>query len=333
MIDARLSRIRTWVVLISAIAAPSCGGGDSVPLSQLGARLLDVSCDVSVRCQQDADKASCMASHQPALDQLMASVAAGKTKYDGASAQACLDAFDSGQSIGSCSLTTELNPVPLTACDATFTGTLGTGASCLIDQECVSASCDKSNCTGVTTCCLGVCAPKVSPVGIGGDCSASPTSCVAGTYCKDAAGATPTCTAKIAAGQPCDSVNGTTQCAIGTICIFTEPPGATGICGKLPAEGQPCVPSGFGCDVVVDVCTTSATSALSTCTRRGAVGSPCDTDIQCLPYALCDATAGSCVARGGAGAVCATSVATSCLGSLACVGGACTLPPPVPACP
>jgi len=316
----------------------ACGGhgdgGGGVPLSQLGRRLLDVGCEVSARCGRYPDKASCLAA-TPAtdLDQLMASVAAGKTRYAATAAAACLEEIRSEQGFASCSHSVVLNSGPLTACQATFTGTQGSGASCLLDEECVSAHCEKTSCGADVRCCLGVCAPSVTPIAIGATCALDgSTACAEGAYCKDTPGELPVCAAKIAAGQPCDHINGAEQCAAGTICIFGEPITVIGYCLKLPAEGAPCF-WGNGCDSLRDQCLLPPTGGSPTCMPRVAVGGSCALGVSCVAYADCDPVTQICVARRPAGAACGTPTGeTACLGSLQCIGDRCTLPPPEPLC-
>src|SRR5258708_6349471 len=101
-----------------------CGGGGGsgpIALADLPARLVETLCAAEVGCGFFADAASCRASLTPNTGQLEADVAAGKIKYDGAQAGACLDAF--AGVFGSCRQSDPRLRTPA-ACAQTFVGTV-----------------------------------------------------------------------------------------------------------------------------------------------------------------------------------------------------------------
>jgi hypothetical protein len=320
------SRLR--LVLLALLAASGCGGGSggSIPLSDLGARLLDAICSREVRCGVYPDKATCAATLGNLLDeaQLTADVNAGRVVYDGKAAADCLStAYDSPSGFGSCSNTVALSAPGTPSCGDAIKGTLATGAACFDSDVCLSGSCDRSACTSGAACCMGVCAAAKTTVGIGDDCSSATVACPEASFCPQSSptGTSPMCTAKIAAGQPCTNL---TDCASGTLCVSDATTGA-GACGKLPTRGQSCMASQF-CDAVTDYCNTTT----GLCTARVAPGGACPMMNSCVAYATCSATTTTSVAQGMEGAVCAA--AADCL-SGNCAAGSCAVQPAAVVCP
>jgi len=148
--------------------------------------------------------------------------------------------------------------------------------------------------------------------------------CDTGTFCRyDAITAKAACKLIVAEGQPCDVQD---SCALGTTCLVDRSvSGATGICGKAPAEGQPC-PAGI-CDSPLDYCDAVG----KTCVRRLAVGVACTAATPCVAYATCSATTGTCIPLAEAGSACDAD--TRCLSGLSCTNGVCVGHADEPACP
>jgi len=148
--------------------------------------------------------------------------------------------------------------------------------------------------------------------------------CDTGTFCRyDAITAKAACKLIVAEGQPCDVQD---SCALGTICLVDRSvSGATGVCGKAPAEGQPC-PAGI-CDSPLDYCDAVG----KTCVRRLAVGVARTAATPCVAYATCSATTGTCVPLAEAGSACDAD--TRCLSGLSCTNGVCVGHADEPACP
>jgi hypothetical protein len=322
---------RRVLAAVLLFAASSCGGDGGnakpVPLSELGSTLLDLICSRAAQCGQFPDKPTCVASNIADIGQLMADVSAGKTKYDGAAAGTC---FAKVRATLSCTVSSQANAPTDPSCEQIFTGTVADGAPCFTADECVSASCDFTNCTG-NACCAGACSVTVSGrVAIGGDCTAIAARCADGAFCKytvDTATGTGTgvCAALIAEGQTCDPVAGDI-CVLGRICR-RDPTTSVGTCSKAPATGAPCQLV-EPCDDPADYC--DPTTML--CTHKLAVGAACPFGNGCVDYANCDMGSQTCVARAKAGEACdASAAAPSCLGSLQCMG-TCTPRPPQAVC-
>jgi len=311
-----MAKIRSALLLLVAI--PACSDS-SLSFSDLPAAAADAVCTYGTRCGQMPDVASCKAaaSFDP---QLLADVQAGRTKYDGKAAAACFDAMRSG----SCDYSDAFNADEPQACKDAFKGTVADNGACYEDTECVSGSCSAGSCSG-SGCCTGTCNPSSAAVAIGGDCGGAGATCVSGAFCQY--GTTSTCTAKAAAGQSCDPSYSSSSCADGTSCVANGP--NTGICGKLPAEGQDCYPTGASwraCDSMLDYCD----SVTLKCVAKIPVGGDCSPSASCVAYAACDAT-GHCVAKGRAGDTCDIN-GPGCLGDLHC-SGTCALPPAAAVCP
>jgi hypothetical protein len=310
---------RFLVLALPLLSSFSCGGGGGpsgpgVPVGDLKARLRDALCGLEVRCGRYPDKNTCAGAVYAEL-QLFADLGSGKIQYDGQAAADCLNAY---AQVG-CNLSDQANTtgVPTQACQAALTGTVADGGACLINEECVSRSCNLTTCGGAM-CCAGVCQTKLA---VGEDCTARGSVCVDDAFCKRTTmPATGICTTKLAAGQACGASD---TCAPGLACN-TDPATGSGTCGGAPAEGEAC-PAGV-CDASGDLCDPTT----KTCVARIAVGGDC-VSIGCVSWARCDATAMKCVARAPAGGACGTSV--DCIDSLPCTNGVCVSRPDVPACP
>ncbi len=310
-----MTKTRLFIALLFPLTMAACGGGASIKIDDLDGKVLDAICTQDVACGQFADKASCLAALQVSEAQIVADVKAGKIKYDGSAAADCLDAI-SGQS---CNLTDQLGAGTPQSCLDALKGAVADAGACFTDEECVSANCDTSMCTGGMMCCAGTCAAAPTKIAIGGDCSASGSRCVDDAFCKQN-GSAATCTAKVANGQPC---TGFSDCVAGSICNLDFTTGM-GTCGSLPARGETCMADGFGCNSSEDYCD----STTMKCTAKVAPGGACPAGNECVDYAKCNAMV--CAAKAGAGGTC--MVTSDCLGDLECQSGTCGLPTAPPAC-
>ena len=308
-------------VLVSMLTAGCGGSGGPVPLADFKARGIDAYCKHDVKCGVFPDLATCKAlpASTSTIDQLVASVNAGRIQYDGNAAAVWITAIgDRG-----CDLSDVLGNGALLAYVNTFKGVVGGGGACFIDQDCASAQCDLSSCSTTAACCSGTCndgQPVSNPVPVGGDCSASNAVCADGSYCSYAgtlASSGGICTAGLALGQPCDP-NGAAspECMFGTVCRSSGS-AQGGTCMAAPAEGEDCFLSGFICNSHLDACSSNST----TCLRKIALGQPCTMDSTCVDYALC--ISGTCIEKKQLGEACDPSLSDACMGSLSCNGGTC----------
>jgi hypothetical protein len=302
--------------LLLLVAIPACDSDNSISLSDLPAATVDALCTYSARCGQMPDVASCKAAAGTDMGQLSADVQAGKIKYDGKAAAACLDAMRSA----SCNHSDPFNEGEPQACKDALKGTVADNGVCYSGSECVSGSCGGGVCSG-SGCCQGTCNPSAgsaAAIPIAGACGGSGAVCVAGAFCNDS-----TCQAKAAVGQSCATSFPEGSCVTGAYCVANG--SDTGTCGKLPAEGQSCYPAGVSylsaCDSMLDCCD----SVSLKCVPKIAVGGDCSGGASCVGYAACDAT-GRCVAKARAGESCDDVNGPQCLGSLFCESGKCTLP-------
>jgi hypothetical protein len=305
-----------WGVALVVAIGGGCGGnggsGDT-PLSSLSGQVLDALCPAAVRCGEYPDVGTCRSSMSTDVGQIQADVNAGKVKYDGKQAAACIDAL-SGV-LASCDVTGPLDQ-PM-ACTKTFTGTVAAGGDCYIPQECVSGECEFTNCD--KACCTGTCtAQGPGSVPLGQPCD-GPGACVPGAFC-DTGAASPTCAQTKGAGESCSD---SYACPSGMLCLPTSTSATAPLaCIQAPKEGDACTGPGT-CGAENDFCDPTALK----CKARLAPGSVCDAsngDDPCVLWAFCDAT-GACVARAHVGEACDDTNGPPCLMSLACNAGKCVL--------
>jgi hypothetical protein len=88
-----MRKIPSALLLLAVI--PACDGDKSISLSDFPAAAVDAGCSRAARCGLVPDKASCVAASNPDIGQLSADVTAGRVRYDGKAAAACLDALRS----------------------------------------------------------------------------------------------------------------------------------------------------------------------------------------------------------------------------------------------
>ncbi|MFH2008938.1 MAG: hypothetical protein ABI333_20280 [bacterium] len=218
------------LVLLGGLGA--CGDDDSGPIgiNDLESAYMRNYCEVAIDCDFDVyvaffggDVDTCLeflessGGMENGLQTLIDSVNAGNTSYDGALARQCLNAMQSlscGEIYGAGS--------PDPACDETFTGLLGNGTDCTMDEECSGGWCD------MTTACPGVCANRVL---LGGDCSMGQT-CEFGAECE--AGMCILDPGPLGLGDDC--VESYRECAYGLWCDWS----GNGVCENRVAAGQTC---------------------------------------------------------------------------------------------
>jgi hypothetical protein len=321
-----MPNLRALAFLLALPLGASCHqSGGPIPLGEVKARALAAICEHETRCGSFPSVAACRASLFSTTDQLVASVNAGRIKYDGNAAAACLDTL---RATG-CNRTDEPEAWEL-PCLATFKGVLAAGATCYIDEECVTGSCDSSSCASASACCAGTCEdlPVVpNPVPAGGECSGPNAVCAQGTYCSYSA-PTPVCTVGPAPGQACDPAEITSgQCLDHNECVASGS-ALGGTCTAPPAEGESCAPDGSACNSSLDYCDPVAEK----CVRKLAPGMPCSTDVECVDYASC--VSGACFPLSQLGEPCDETISNpACLGALQCSSSACALPQLPPVCP
>jgi hypothetical protein len=184
---------------------------------------LAAQCALKVRCGMWESEAACMVFLQGGLQSsvfgdITAAVDAGLVHFDADAAQRCIDAFDQ---IVSCSRDIiDTSRMQSESCIEVFTGTLDSGETCALNQECKSQHCEKPNNCPASGCCGGTCIGSTPPsVKQVGDLCAAGFDICANSYC-DAA--TAVCTDFKGMLSSCTS---TDQCALGLYC-----PSATAQC-------------------------------------------------------------------------------------------------------
>lgn len=265
------------------------GGGGTIAVTDLYATLIESLCTKLVSCPggagqlEFANKDACKAiftSQFDKNDKLQSSIAAGKIKYDGSKAGACISAMTA-----TCDAFTQ-NTQPA-ECKATVTGLVVIGQACISSDECADGYCKKEgDCPGICTAktakdgdCTqgGVCADglhcvkgKCSDSGWGGTdggCNQS-SDCASTAYC-DYSSASPTCKTKGDSGAKC---NAGASCKSGFTC-------SKGACTAVAKVGEPC--SGQDSCESGAACAPDATGNAGVCVKVVELGGACKTNSEC----------------------------------------------------
>lgn len=253
-----------------SVAAMACSG-PSIAFSDLDQELQQARCERFARCGLFPDEASCMAYFRVVPDpSLVGAIAAHKVDYHGELAKQCVDATAKQ----SCDLTTRDAHLGIKACAEMYSGTLVGGASCSIDAECASGTCELPETCPELQCCTGTCR-ATQAAGKAGDSCAKTRDCVDGLVC----GQDQTCRIPANAGDPCRS---DLECGDGLGCIGAVLP-TPGICRALPHAGEPCpyqrcAEENLRCDATTH-----------SCVPVGLTGDPCPTSAECAINLECDA--------------------------------------------
>jgi hypothetical protein len=296
-----------WAPLL--LIAAACGSG-SITAAAFPAAYGKAVCGVQSRCRQQAHflEQQCEAGASALFaPDLAKAIAAGKSRFDPAQAQFCLD----GLTARGCERTP---PEVDLACERAVTGTVAAGASCNWLFECTAGRCEPSG--------PGVCPATCGTAGgEGAPCSAAPCDLRAGLRCLDNV-----CSKLHAVDQKCSS---TSDCAVALFCD-----GFTGKCAVRTFEQascgatEECAP-GLFCDLSPQggLCRKKIPQGQS-CTAASAesIGGACVDGGVCKGFSFSKAsvTPGTCTAMGELGASCVASAqVTGCAGGLACSGGSC----------
>ncbi|TMQ03913.1 MAG: hypothetical protein E6J91_45310 [Deltaproteobacteria bacterium] len=255
--------------LAISLALLAACGTDSVSIDSYPVAVRDTFCRYLARCGDVESVDTCKKINigftvHVSESQLQA-IDAGKSRYHGDNAAACLDAFASRN----CDVTSQSNRFLPDACLHITTGTVHASATCALDSECISLVCDVPACP--SACCMGTCAGDTAPTRakLGQSCELA--NCDANSFCDDV---TLVCTALKASGAFCGS---SSECQYGLDC---DP---TGTCTSLPKLGESC--SGACRD---EGTTCSATSR--TCVKVALGGATCTVSGDCSPLYFCDAS-------------------------------------------
>jgi hypothetical protein len=317
------------ILLLPLLAAAACDGKKTpANLGEYVSALAALICKYNVACEGTPDMASCVAStfqNPEEIAVIEADIASGKTKYDAANANACIEWFESYTSAG-CTQSgrAAVGLEGEDACARVLVGTVAAGGACIASTECANSGlCQPTEPSCAQQCCPGTCIAPAAPIPVGGDCSTlQPNqSCATGSFCLPVTGGTPTCFVPSSVeGSTCDRRFGCTSP------LFCDLDG-TGTCRRTAASGAACessAPDYVPCDDSRDTCSPTT----NTCVRRTAVGGTCGpAGPACVGYALC--VSGTCVAYPKPGAACTPGATPDCLGSLECSTqtNTCVVPP------
>lgn len=281
-----------------------------------------VSCDAINKNARFESEALCWLQEREAVD-------AGRLRYDGAAARACLTGLEARACFSTAT-------VP--ACERIFTGLQQLGAECFSGPECVAGAwCDR------TSTCPGRCTALVPPGGLARDL----IGCAPGNAAVDQRDGGWLCRAPVSSGarcrQPGENVFGT-SCLSSTESCSLPADGGAGFCepwrttlqprGGTCGGGQFCQ-RGLACRFVPGETTGRCQDLIplgQSCQldfNGCALGATCGTDERCVPEPrvgeACTSTCARgarcvnavCVAEGGVGGAC------PCEFGLRCVDGRC----------
>ena len=244
--------------------------------------------DAFVRCDDLSNAVAERIFGNPIFCQrFVASVTAGRVRFDGSMGRACLDSLATGLTCDDSMSTAMSTAMQAAACAPVLTPVLTAGATCSsiylinVSDECLG---DDVYCKeGDNYACTGVCTAS-APIGAACD-SLADIRCVHGASC---VGKVCVATAApLGADQPC---TGQSTCASNLFCdTSSSDGGAAGLCHAKRSSGA---------------CTSDATCAKPThcigpsggrtCTSYQAVGGPCTPGTgQCDPFSHCT-PAGTC---------------------------------------
>lgn len=297
---------RGWLSFVLLVLS-ACGGkssrtepqrcGPPHDFRQAEEAFVLASCDMLVRCGFYADARSCAESGDR-LPPLFDHARSGCAAVDMGELLRCADQLREGD----CRLETYFAAIE--TCMGAIKGTLEAGAECEQDFECVSGACEMTACG--EACCVGTCASRDLPQG---SSCVSDTDCAPGTYCASEGNL---CTPLLPVGSRCNSAS---ECEADLGCH-------AGVCRPSAAEGEPCEPGFFACDVLHDRCD----DALARCVPASLLGEPCSGSAlggDCVGTAWCDR--GRCQPLPSAGEPCVEGV---CLDSNVCDADSMVCEPP-----
>ena len=215
------------LVALAGCGSSSSGGGGTVAREDLAAEMAKATCHHLYKCC-DADErmadptwgtteAECVTMQTPtvttSLATLLAGVDAGKITFHGDRARKCLD----NTAALTCDWGLFFNAKYVPDCLHVFDGTVATGGTCTMDEECMSGFCSPTGCAARAKA---------------GDACTAPTGCEDGLYCPVSAG--DHCLAAKALGEACEV---STSCQNNS-CVI--PDGQTaGTCGApMMCNGQ-----------------------------------------------------------------------------------------------
>jgi hypothetical protein len=297
---------------------------DAGPLSDAGyaaqqflTAYLAASCQQAQSCSPQAAylQGQCAKGGSALAAQMVADVNSGVVTFNSSAAQTCLGSIAT-LSCGSLS--------PPVGCTSVFSGTVANGKACSYDTECAQGTCVQNG----TSSCAGKC---TAYAGVNQDCTVAtcdpgpPLSCWSQVLADS--GVQSTCIPPVADGGSCASGQ---LCASGLSCVngnCLPPTGGSGsscnggcstgfYCGEVSGTCQTLVPDGGACN------DQSACGTTMSCRGWGYNALGATNPGQCMPPVD---VSGPCVSPPDGGLF--YQYVTGCLAGLACVNGACEIPP------
>jgi hypothetical protein len=313
------------------VGLAGCGGDDDpapIPVDDLPAEFADAFCAQARACAGevvdvffggiDCETLYTNAFEDAELENLKASIEAGRVVYDSGRAGDCIAA------LGSLSCSGLANPQPA-ACEDALRGTIAEGDDCGSDYECEGDGfCDRP-----AGACPGTCTPRRAA---GGECVEDDT-CRAGLVC---GASTMRCVAPATDGMPCEG-GSAPECEPGLVCLgqMTGTPGTCqpnaevfvgdvgdtcAIEGPLCREGRSCVAISVGAGGAELECQ-AAVSSGAAC--KAGVPDQCPEDEWCEgTNLLAGMVDGTCAPLPATGETCAAVlIGQRCADGLVCVAG------------
>lgn len=315
-----------FVCVATACLTPVSEDSEGVPLATWCAtRQADFTCNGQVGCGVAAPDAPCddvAASVVGRTDDnctstFVASVDAGRVRYDGAAAQKCRERARS-----TCDLT-RLS----WDCEGAFVGTVAEGGACALTVECQPGlRCERqAACMGVCSRLLpdgaavssaSACASGAAAAGADGGLRCAPVpregqACLEGVCGLGLSCQSGTCALPPPRGGACD---GGQACVFGTLCVQAR-------CVAWAPRGAACASQFLPVDAGAPPCQLGLACRAGRCGDALRDGEPCrEEPNRCAGGARCSQSTQLCTRLGAAGAACSSSAACD---HLLCVGGQC----------
>jgi len=259
-------------------------------------------CGYMTRCEVAADADWCTRILRPTIAPFIASISAGRIRYDAAIGRRCYAAYAAQP----CTQGGLRDLLADDTCRDLLVGAVPQGGACFSERDCAG----RAPCQGTAqpSCTPGVCGQARPPRTADGPCMTNDDCLRRGVCSLSYDPFEPRCQ------PPLDQLCAAPGTCTGEKTCVVDQMTAEHKCVLLARDGEPCL-NVRPCAGLSSFCRSG------TCQPRGAEGAACEGILSCREYAQC--VAGACVRRPAPGDPC-TNDSASCVGG-SCVAGRCTV--------